>query len=57
MPTVNFSSRAALLLLAMALPLHANDFHYGIEASHQLQENAAGQLTGLQMQWVYELVI
>ncbi|QQZ27841.1 DUF1007 family protein [Thiothrix subterranea] len=57
MLTVNFSSRAALLLLAMALPLHANDFHYGIEASHQVQENAAGQLTGLQMHWVYDAAV
>ena len=57
MLTVNFSSRAALLLLVMALPLHANDFHYGIDASHQLQENATGQLTGLNMHWVYDAAV
>lgn len=49
----NFWLGVALVLSSFTRPVVAGGFHYDIDVSNQLVEDASGKLTGLQMRWLY----
>jgi ABC-type uncharacterized transport system substrate-binding protein len=54
MRTPNLLSALLVLSLGLSGSVSAHGFHYDLDVASQLQEDSAGRLTGVRMNWFYD---